>query len=63
MRTATPALFLGAFLLFLVQPLVAKAVHCSPVPDASAFLSGWEFMRGSAEKTEAAIGRLLQTVE
>jgi hypothetical protein len=43
--------------------LVAKAVYCSPTADGKAFVSGWEFMRGMADRTEAAIGRLLETLE
>jgi hypothetical protein len=42
--------------------LVAKAVHCQAVPGEHAFVSGWEFMRGSAERTEAAIGQLLDAL-
>lgn len=42
--------------------LVAKAVHCQQEPNGAAFVTGWEFMRGSAERTEAAIGRLLDTL-
>ena len=41
--------------------LVAKAVHCRQLADddGSRFVSGWEFMAGSAERTEIAIGELL----
>jgi hypothetical protein len=43
--------------------LVAKSVHCQQVAeDAVSFLSGWEFMRGSADRTEAAIGKLVDTL-
>ena len=41
--------------------LVAKAVHCYSLAaeGEQKFVSGWEFMAGSAERTEAAIGQLL----
>jgi hypothetical protein len=42
--------------------LVAKAVHCQALPDKQAFVTGWEFMRGSAERTEAAIAQLLDAL-
>ncbi len=42
--------------------LVAKAVHCQALPNEHAFVSGWEFMRGSAERTEAAIAQLLDAL-
>lgn len=48
--------------------LVAKAVHCAPVqndPQAvntPRFLSGWEFMAGTSEKNEKAIGELLSAL-
>jgi hypothetical protein len=40
--------------------LVAKAVHCHSVPQEGdrKFVTGWEFMAGSAERTAAAIGQL-----
>jgi hypothetical protein len=40
--------------------LVAKAVHCRSLPQEGdrVFITGWEFMAGSAERTEAAIGLL-----
>ena len=41
--------------------LVAKAVHCyaSLVNDQQIYVSGWEFMIGSAEETDAGIRQLL----
>ena len=42
--------------------LVAKAVHCQALGDRSGFVSGWEFMRGTADRTEAAIGQLLDAL-
>lgn len=44
--------------------LIAKAVHCysRTVDGQMTFVSGWEFMAGSAQQTEAEIGRLLQSV-
>jgi len=41
--------------------LVAKAVHCYSLPPEAGptFVTGWEFMRGAAERTAAAIGQLL----
>jgi hypothetical protein len=40
--------------------LVAKAVHCYALPEDGdrKFVTGWEFMAGSAERTAAAIGQL-----
>ena len=40
--------------------LVAKVVHCYSLTAEGAprFVTGWEFMAGSAERTEAAIGKL-----
>jgi hypothetical protein len=42
--------------------LVAKAVHCYRLGNTTQerYVSGWEFMAGSADRTEAAIGRLLE---
>lgn len=41
--------------------LVAKAVHCysRDAEGEPKFVTGWEFMPGSADRTEAAIGQLL----
>jgi hypothetical protein len=41
--------------------LVAKAVHCRLLAtgDVPRFVSGWQFMAGSAERTATAIGQLL----
>ena len=43
--------------------LVAKAVHCYRVANSAQdrYVSGWEFMAGSADRTEAAISKLLDT--
>jgi hypothetical protein len=41
--------------------LVAKAVYCRGA-DEGRFVSGWEFMRGTADDTEAAIGQLLDAL-
>jgi hypothetical protein len=40
--------------------LVAKAVHCYSLPQEGdrKFITGWEFMPGSADRTEAAMGLL-----
>jgi hypothetical protein len=45
--------------------LVAKAVHCyaTLIDDRPLFVSGWEFMAGSAEQTELAIGQLLEAAQ
>jgi hypothetical protein len=40
--------------------LVAKAVHCYAVKGEPRFVSGWEFMAGSADRTDRAIGQLLE---
>jgi hypothetical protein len=42
--------------------LVAKAVHCYRMADGgqNRFISGWEFMAGSADKTALAIGKLIE---
>jgi hypothetical protein len=41
--------------------LVAKAVHCYRIADGTPnrFISGWEFMAGSADKTAVALGKLI----
>jgi hypothetical protein len=47
----------------LEATLVAKAVHCYSVPQEGdrKFVTGWEFMAGSADRTAAAIGPLFTT--
>ena len=45
-----------------VVALPAKAVHCRPIPGGATFISGWEFMPGSAEVTDIAVGRLLDAM-
>lgn len=42
--------------------LVAKAVHCYALQGERRFVTGWEFMAGSADRTERAIGQLLATL-
>lgn len=42
--------------------LVAKAVHCHSSKTDRRFVSGWEFMKGTAERTERAIGQLLDAL-
>lgn len=42
--------------------LVAKAVHCYRLPDQPRFVSGWVFMAGTADRTERAIGQLLDAL-
>lgn len=41
--------------------LVAKAIHCYSrlVDGVQSFVTGWEFMAGSAELTEAALAQLM----
>jgi len=39
--------------------LVAKAVHSYAVQGEPRFVTGWEFMAGSADRTERAIAQLL----
>ena len=45
--------------------LVAKAVHCYRMADGAQnrFISGWEFMAGSADKTAVAIGKLIEAAD
>lgn len=45
-----------------VVTLPAKAVHCRPLPGDTKYISGWEFMPGSAEVTDIAVGRLLDAM-
>ena len=42
--------------------LVAKAVHCYNVAGEKAFVSGWEFMAGTSDRTEKAINELLTAI-
>ena len=45
--------------------LLAKAIHCRqepPTTGAPRFVTGWEFMAGSAEATNRSIEALLETV-
>jgi hypothetical protein len=42
--------------------LVAKAVHCYAVEGQPLFITGWEFMAGSADRSERAIGLLLEAL-
>lgn len=42
--------------------LVAKAVHCYANSKDRKFVSGWEFMPGTADRTERAIGQLLDAL-
>jgi hypothetical protein len=42
--------------------LVAKMIHCSAVRAEQGYISGWEFMPGTSDRTEKAIGDLLDAV-
>ena len=42
--------------------LVAKMIHCNAVRAEHGYISGWEFMRGTSDRTEKEIGQLLDAV-